>query len=335
MNKKVSLLKDDLFFLSFQKRIPIYSTFEITYRCNLRCKHCYIPDNFRNIDELSNVQIKQVIKQLYELGGIYLVITGGEPLLKCGIYNIIEYSKNLNFAVILFSNGSLINRYVAKNLYVCGVDKVEISLYGDEKTHNEFVGSKVFNKTLSAIEHLKCYGINVCLKTVLTKENYFCYSFLENLCKNFEVPLKVDFVITPKIDGDFSNVFLNLSKEGMLKFLVKKDFKVSKKVRKDFKNLICSAGFNLLSINPKGEVFPCLSLPYKLGDVKKDSLRNIWSTNVFVKNIMKKKQYRGCFSCEQYKYCNRCVGLCYVESGNLFGCCSIMKETSKIYSELY
>ena len=89
-------------------------SWNLTKRCNLNCDHCYLDADFRGgfrTDELNTEQCFTVIDQIAEVNpNAFLILTGGEPLLRPDIYKIIRYAADKKFMVVLGTNGTLINR---------------------------------------------------------------------------------------------------------------------------------------------------------------------------------------------------------------------------------
>lgn len=286
---------------------------------------------------MSVEKIKQTIYEISTLGGLYIVFTGGEPMLKEEVFQLIKFAKKLNFVVILFSNGSMITQDVAKKLKDTGVDRVEISIYGPENVHDKFVGAEVFTKIISAVEHLKKYGIDVCLKTVLMNFNFRYYKYIKSLAEELNVKLKVDYVVTVKNDGDTSPLKLQLDNEKM-KFLLSQHKISFDKVTtkpKTVESLICSAGYNIVGITPDGKVYPCIQFPYKLGELNRKKFVQIWQNNRFLSQIKDEKKYKKCLTCDLVTFCNRCPGLCFIETQSLYGCSAEAKTLALTVKKLY
>lgn len=328
-------ISDELFWLSYKNRVPLYTIVEVTYRCNLSCKHCYIPYSYRFKNELSKEKIFQLIEELSQLGGLYLTISGGEPFLRKDIFELISFAKQKNFYVVVFTNGSLINEDTVKKLVLSKVDRIEISIYGDKDVHNKFVGSDVFDKVISSIKLLKKHKIDVCLKTVLTKENINSYGFLKNLARNLDVVLKTDFVVLVKLNYDDSTLNLLLQDKD-IKSLLKKERIVVKKMYNVGNNFFCSAGINVVSVSPEGNVYPCVGFSYLLGNIYEENFTTIWQKNakLFVKKFLNFKKYRKCLSCSVKYYCRRCPAMCFIETSDIYGCSNVVKKIAKIYQKL-
>jgi len=139
-----------------------------TLRCNLKCKHCLVPHYFS--DELSLKRWKEIMLRLRKwLGCFFLVITGGEPLLREDVVDLIKFSNSLGITTCLITNGTLIDKYMADRLVESGLNIICISLDGfKEKTHNFLRGDGVYKKTMEAIEYLKNRSILQICTTVLS-----------------------------------------------------------------------------------------------------------------------------------------------------------------------
>ncbi|MCM8783656.1 MAG: radical SAM protein [Candidatus Omnitrophica bacterium] len=115
--------------------IPFHCLLELTYRCNLKCLHCYVVRDTQK--ELTTQQFLSILDQLKELGTLYLIISGGEPLVRTYFFEICKHAKKNNFALRIFTNASLINTNIAERIRELKPLVVEVGLYGFEKTHDE------------------------------------------------------------------------------------------------------------------------------------------------------------------------------------------------------
>src|SRR5215217_2962026 len=86
--------------------IPLYVQIELTWRCNWRCVHCY--QDRHDLQILTTDQVKALIKELHDNGTMHIVITGGEPLLRKDIFEILEYIRSNDIIITLYSNGQVI-----------------------------------------------------------------------------------------------------------------------------------------------------------------------------------------------------------------------------------
>ena len=109
--------------------VPLQACLELTYRCNIRCEHCYIPHRSGE-GELSTDEWKRVIEQVTEAGCLFLLISGGEPFLRRDALEIYLHAKRNGLLVTLFTNGTMITPRIAEVLAEYPPFAVEVSVYG-------------------------------------------------------------------------------------------------------------------------------------------------------------------------------------------------------------
>ena len=139
---------------------------QITDRCNLKCRHCYLGESFHQ--DLSVEQIVKILKEFEEIQGLRLLLSGGEPLLHPEFWEVNEGLRGFAFRSILLSNGTLITKEVARRL---NVHEVQISLDGMKVGHEALRGEGTFEKTLLAIDHLHGMNIRVSVPTMIHQKN--------------------------------------------------------------------------------------------------------------------------------------------------------------------
>ena len=161
-----------------------YLEFQLTDRCNLRCRHCYIgeglhwPKGHLRRQDLPYEAILEILKEFEKIQGLRLLLSGGEPLLHPHFWEINEVLRDYAFRSVLLSNGALITKAIAKRLRV---HEVQISLDGMEEGHEAIRGKGTFTKTLSAIDHLQEAGIGVSIATMIHRENLNQFDSLASL----------------------------------------------------------------------------------------------------------------------------------------------------------
>jgi radical SAM protein with 4Fe4S-binding SPASM domain len=183
-----------------------YLELQITDRCNLKCRHCYIGEGSHQ--DLSKKQIQRVLEEFEEIQGLRLLISGGEPLLHPHFWEINDILRNYAFRSVLLSNGTLITKEVAQKLCV---HEVQVSLDGMKGGHESLRGKGTFKKTITAIDHLQQANIRVSVATMIHRRNLSEFAQLASLLQskhieewNVDVPclegrLKTnqDFCVSP------------------------------------------------------------------------------------------------------------------------------------------
>jgi Fe-coproporphyrin III synthase len=142
-------------------------------RCNLHCVHCYSDSANRAYDgELSTEEGKALIDDLAGFGIPALLLSGGEPLIRPDVFELIGHARLRGLRVTLSTNGTLITPEVAANLYELGVSYVGISLDGIGATNDRFRGHKgAFDKAMAGFRNCKAVGQRVGLRMTLTRRN--------------------------------------------------------------------------------------------------------------------------------------------------------------------
>jgi len=166
---------------------PFQIVWNFTYKCNLRCKHCY-EDARGKRSELSTEEAKQTLDVLSKIAGIglpTLSFSGGEPLMRKDFFEVAAYAKKRINYLSLATNGTLITKETAETIKEVGIDYVEISLDGATKeTHECFRGVQgCFEKTLQGIRNCVEAGIDTCIAATIHKENLMELEKLIQLAK--------------------------------------------------------------------------------------------------------------------------------------------------------
>lgn len=173
--KKFSLLEADLV---------------ITSKCNLKCAHCCqdLPENNKAVDPSYN-DLLRVVDQVVECNPKYIVITGGEPLLRDDIWDLVRYIKGKgNFELELMTNGTLITEDNVRLINEF-FDSVSISIDGYDNISCEKIrGKGVFEKVISSVKLLKQYGNHkICLSCISTIDCNKNYELFKKLCDDLGV----------------------------------------------------------------------------------------------------------------------------------------------------
>ena len=303
--------------------------FELTYKCNLDCCHCYtVKDKERR--EFSFEEIKDILDQLASVGTLYLTLSGGEVFTRTDFFEIAEYAKEKHFAITIFTNGTLITEEIAKKIVKLSPLNVGVSIYGvSSDTHEGVTGVKgSYQKSLRALQVLSERGVHTTLKCTLMKQNFEQYPQITKLAKSVGATVSFDPIVTPSSNGCKDNLKYRLVSKQLKKFFSDNTLysairpKGLSYVTQDFSpdNLFCDAGRNFCSISPYGDVYPCVQLLIRTGNLRESSFSEIWDSEPLQK--LRKLEIDDlpiCSKCKMLSICNRCPGLALLEEGNLFG----------------
>ncbi len=147
---------------------------DITYECNLNCKHCMVNAGNSLDNELTYEECKNLVDELFDNHFKIIVFSGGEPLIKPYFYKLLKYIYNKGFIVKILTNACLINDSIAKYMSQCNVIYAQVSLDGHNKEQHEHIrGANTFYSMLRGVESLKKSNINFGMAMVLTNDNYY------------------------------------------------------------------------------------------------------------------------------------------------------------------
>jgi len=317
---------------AIQRHIPYLVTFELTYRCNLKCTHCYLTPNDPHEEEMPVELWIRAIRELTDLGAFYVTITGGEPTLYPGFWDILDELKRQETVVRLFTNATTLTEEDVDRLIRCGVRYTDISLHGPDAATHEAVtrtpGS--FDATIAAVKRLIAAGVHVNLKGSLLKSNYSTVNELDRYMHSLGGNPLLSASITPANDGGTEPLEKALGAEELC-FVIDNYYREQDEPPGDeppektgtqriLHAISCSAGFSTLSIAPSGEVFPCLQLRASMGNVRRSTLRRIWHhapLNLYLNGLLT-LPVPDCRGCELTEACMRCPGLALIETGSLW-----------------
>jgi radical SAM protein with 4Fe4S-binding SPASM domain len=228
-------------------------------------------------------------------------VTGGEPFLRADLFKILEDMGRKGFDLYLLSNGILINRDKAVRLADLGIKGVQISLEGPEEIHESIRGKGSFSASLKGIAHLISEGITVTLNMTLSELNAGNISEMVELTKSLGLNRLGFSRLVPSGKG-----------AGLLPYTL------SRENVEDLGDVPlggCAAGVSGLTILPDGTITPCRRLPVSVGNIRKDSLRELWVTSPILESLRDRSQYQGkCGSCKRWAACRGCRAIAYAYS---------------------
>ena len=144
----------------------------ITQRCNLKCKHCYAAGVADVSQELTHEEALRAIDGFAAFGCPVLLFSGGEPFIREDILELATYARQKGLRVVFSTNGTCITEEIAKKIAAIGVSYVGISIDGVRETHDAFRGVPgAYERSLAAIRYCREAGVKVGLRVTLTRAN--------------------------------------------------------------------------------------------------------------------------------------------------------------------
>lgn len=306
--------------------IPTQIIIEVTKQCQLKCIHCFNFSGEKLNNEMSSNELINILKKFSELGTFQILLTGGEPLLKDNIMDIIDFCCNNFYSVIIGTNAVAINDNFINNIKKYNNISFTISVDGLEQTHDFFRGTKgCYSKTMKNITKLIKNNFSVYVSYTLNEHNYkevneiakkvkdmgcsginLGYILNKGRAKSNLVPiistndyLKVMNEVFNKFNDDTfdaKNESCDTGQDDMLLESIPYENK-------------CGAGYRVLSIKSDGSVYPCPTCEdIKLGNIKLNSIEKVLSSDIVMKmlNIVTPCK-KICGNCEQLPLCKNCI----------------------------
>lgn len=310
-----------------------YLFWECTLNCNFRCKHCGSRAGENVFAEVvSTEEIKNAfldVARNFDAHKITIAITGGEPLLRRDLFEVMKYAHSLGFRWGMVSNGSLVTEEVVAKAKDAGMGTVDISIDGIGKIHDDFRNvAGAYTKAINAVKlFAKADFLDpLRITTTVHQKNI---DMLDEMYETFSTLGISDWRLlsVDPIGRAISNNDILLDKEKMTKLLVfmKNKRKEKSKVKitygcahflgDEFEDEIrnnffyCGTGINIGSILHNGDIFVCPNVPREKhliqGNIKKDSFSETWK-NKF--QIFRNPNRTKCDSCEKCEFWDECLG---------------------------
>lgn len=317
-----------------EEGVPVKVNWELTYRCNFSCVHCKITLDRRK-KELTSSQIKKIIDQAGNAGCFYIHFTGGEPLLRKDIFEILAYAKKKGFRFSLATNASLINKEVADKLASLrpNLSEVNTSMLGvTKKTVENLTGVRgSFTKVIDGMKRLRKKGIKVGVNTTLLAPNKDEFLLTKDFANRLNAEWRCNFVVLPKSSGDRSPLKYSLTPEvvhSLFKKIVSKERATEQmgyaaqevKYTGRKRLFMCGVGRSDITISPYGEMNLCPYISYPQYNILKGSFKDGWrKIKQIVKKLTPTRNY-FCRDCALARFCPWCPAKAFLERKHFTGC---------------
>ena len=262
---KAAFLKSIIQVKFFARKIPLVISWHLINRCNRRCRYCFRWQAAPG--ELTKEEVFKVIDELAEMGTRAIIFSGGEPLLRDDIGDIINYSRNKKIFTGLSTNGDLVERRIGE---IKNLDVLKISLDGPRQIHDFLRGDGSYDKVMEAVRAAKKIGMNIKFNTTLTKYNIGHIDFL--LEKARELNIQVKFQPVSHVHAMGEDIGALLPEENKYKEIISRLIRLKKRnpyiinsvsalkylyALPHSKKINCYAGKIICCIMANGDVSPC------------------------------------------------------------------------------
>lgn len=312
-----------------QERIPLNGTIDLTHRCNLKCCQCYLGDamgceNGPN-GELSTETWLAILKEISEAGCLYLLISGGESLLRTDFPIIYRAAKDLGMLVSVYTNGTTITESLVQLFKSYTPHQVEITLYGaTAETYEKVTRVKgSFAKCQRGIAMLHEHDIPFRLKTILLNLNVHEFGDMEAFSQSLGVKFRLDAAVFPTLGGDKSPISYRVPAEKAVSLELSNPerldewrtfYQSQKEVSPGDKLYQCGAGVSAFYIDPYGNLRPCLMVTDLSENVIQTGFTAAWRDVMVQLGDRKPAKDNQCHHCRDRIFCGYCPAYNRVEN---------------------
>lgn len=313
---------------------------ELTRNCNLNCIHCRAAASAGpHHGELTTDECMGILDEIVSFSSPTIILTGGEPLIRDDIFEIIEYGSSKGLRLVMAINGTLLTREKAERLKGLGVRRISISLDGkDRRSHDSFRGVEgAFDAAMNASFILRDIGLDFQINTTVTGLNVSDLDAIRGLVKNIGACAWHVFMLVPVGRGEgFKGRELDavgyerclewlygIEKQGGLEIKVTcapHYYRIVKERGDVPASAGCLAGKSFMFISHRGIAQPCGYLEMPSGDIRKEGVKKVWNGSPVFNALRDIRGYRGkCGRCRYVYICGGCRARAYGTTGDPLG----------------
>jgi len=332
---KISVIQDS----PDKLNCPIRTEMTLTYRCQNKCYFCHSPApiNGNTTSEMTTNQVKLVIDKIYNEAGVMdISFTGGEPLMRKDLPELVEYASKKGIKTGIFTNGiKCSDRETVSKLSGSGLQSARVNLEShDEFIHNRITGNiESYTKTVSGIHNLIEAGISTRTGTTICRGNRDHLLPLVKFLKNeFDLTnISMNMIPAAWLSKDFAHFDINYScipsiLEPVLKFCGEAGIKLEwlsatphcifNPGVPHIETGTCGCFSGYFSINPEGDVTPCSGYSRAAGNLLADSFSRVWESEEAVYFREKKFLPPVCKKCSMKTGCEGACPLYWENAGS-------------------
>jgi len=327
---------------------PSHPVWEMTTACNLRCIHCHASGGKPADDELTTEEGKRLLDELSSISEFRMMaFTGGEPLMRKDLFELLAYSQALGFTNTIATNATLIDDDVALCMKRRGIVIAAVSLDGLDATTHDYVRGHpgTFEATLRGIRALHRAGILLHINITAMEYNVDQIEPMMDLVEELDTGILLMYQLVPVGRGrGIEDAALDLgANERLIRFIAQAQRSAQAIIEPvagpqywpfllqragiESGPLLslaetvfhgCSAGRGFVYVKPNGEVWPCPFIEISCGNVRQTPFSEIWATAPLFQDLRAREdRLEGrCGDCTYKKLCGGCRGRSWATTGN-------------------
>ena len=330
---------------------PMLVIWEVTQACDLACVHCRASaQSSRDPRELNTAQGFELLEQIKSFGNPLMVFTGGDPLKRPDIYDLIRHSVKIGLRTNVTPSATpVLTDEAIDRFQECGVSRMAISLDGpDAQSHDDFRGIPgTFDCAMNALDHAKKIGLETQFQTTVTRRNLSRLPEMAKIAEDIATKMWSLFflIVTGRAlenmdlaAEEYEQVFdfmYELSKTApfAIKTTEAMHYRryVAQRMKAEHRSFPenektgavmwrtagVSDGKGFVFVSHTGEIFPSGFLPITAGNVLRDSLTDVYQNSSLFRALRDVSQREGkCGICEYQKVCGGSRSRAYALTGN-------------------
>ncbi|WP_026381366.1 radical SAM/SPASM domain-containing protein [Afifella pfennigii] len=317
--------------------VPYHMVWLATDACTARCWHCSSNSAKRSPDELDTGEAKALIDELAEAGVVDLGISGGEPLLRRDIMEVMRHARDRGMSFGIASNGAKLAPRRAEELAELGLGRLQVSLDGFAEEHDSLRRwPGLFARVLKTIATARAAGLRVhvcCTITRLSADRledftaFLAETGIRRLNLSRFVPTGRGTAALDPGDAAWRGIIIRcaaLKRAYAGRMEITTHLAQEALVDPDVMAMPvfagCQAGRGQGCVTANGTVLPCVLLPLALGNIRQKGFRRIWAESPVVRELKDRSRLAGaCGACGLRERCGGCRALAYARSGNALG----------------
>ena len=307
--------------------VPRLVAWEVTRRCNLKCRHCRASAGDCGAEgELSLAEAKALVDDIATFAKPVLILTGGEPLMCEWIWDVIAYARAKGMTPAVGTNGTLVDDATARRLAECGVGRISVSLdFPSAEAHDEFRGlDGAFGAAVAGISAARRAGVEVQVNMTVTRRNWRMLEEMHDLAVRLGAQALHPFLLVPTGRGaGLSGEELSAAEyeEALGWVCRRKDTspielkptdapqyrRIEVQCGGSPRGRGCLAGTGFAFVSHVGDVQPCGYFDMKLGNIREKPLSRIWCESPVFDDLRHPERLKGkCGACEYKGVCGGC-----------------------------
>lgn len=298
-------------------RSPVNLTWEVTFACNLRCRHCLSASDEPAPDELTTGEALDLVGQLHGAGVFQINFGGGEPFLRPDFEEILAACHGKGIMTCISTNGTLLNPERVARLAASRLVAIQVSLDGaSRQTCDAIRGQGVFDRAVEAVRLLAASSIPTSINTVLTAQNAGEIPALHELARSLGVSLRVSR-FRPSGRGADNWEELRPNPAQLLAFSAwladsgdvrtgDSFFSLTTQERQGLGLNLCGAAKLTCCVGPTGNMYPCAFLQtdrFKAGSLRENSFQQIWDESAIYESF-RNLRIHSCEDCRRFDQCH-------------------------------